>query len=348
MAGASFDDLGTAFRHGNFRPLYFFFGEEPFLMDELQALLIEHALQPHERDFNLEIVHGPEAQVADVLARCAAYPMMADRRVVIVRGFESLAENRAFQSYAERPNPSAVVLLLCAGKPNLTQHPYRALKQHAVWAEFKGLYDRQMPGWVSERFKRKGYRASAGAAQHLAERVGPGLRAAANEVDKLIAYVGDSREVTEDDVVRAAGHSHQANPFELQSALGRGDDAGALAIAHAILAQASNRQGEAIAVVAILASFVTKLWKLTGCRDAGVPEKDWPGQVGVSPYFLREYVTALRHFPPQRLGFAFEALLAADGELKGGAERDPRTILTLTLRRIARTAPASRRRVAAG
>ncbi len=345
MPSASFDDLTTAFRHGNFRPLYFFYGEETFLMDELQALLIEHALQPHERDFNLELLHGPEAQVADVLARCAAYPMMAERRVIIIRGFESLDDNRAFQSYAERPNPTAVVLLICASRPNLTQHPYRALKQHAVSVEFKALYDRQMPGWVADRFKRKGYRASAGAAQRLAERVGPGLRAAANEVDKLIAYVGESKEITDEDVVHAAGQSHHANPFELQGALGRGDDAGALAIAHAILAQASDRKSETIAVVAILTSFVTKLWKLTGCREAGVPEREWPSQVGVSPYFLREYVSALRHFPPARLGAAFDALLAADDELKGGAERDPRTIITLTLRRIARAAPASRRRV---
>jgi DNA polymerase-3 subunit delta len=201
-----------------------------------------------------------------------------------------------------------------------------------------------MPGWVADRFRAKGYRATGGAAQLLAERLGPGLRAAANEIDKLITFVGDSKEVSEDDVLRAAGASHHSSPFELQKALGRGDDATALAIARAIMAQASNRQGEAIAVVAILTSFLTKLWRLTGCREVGVPERELPSQIGVNPYFIRDYLSALRHFPPSRLGPAFEALLAADAELKGGTERDPTTILTLALRRIARSRPAHQRR----
>ena len=59
--GASFDDLATAFRHGRFPPLYFLYGEEGFLIDELQALAIEHAVEPATRDFNLDVVFGPEA-----------------------------------------------------------------------------------------------------------------------------------------------------------------------------------------------------------------------------------------------------------------------------------------------
>ena len=34
--GLSYDDLATAFRHENFKPLYFFCGEEGSLIDELQ------------------------------------------------------------------------------------------------------------------------------------------------------------------------------------------------------------------------------------------------------------------------------------------------------------------------
>jgi DNA polymerase-3 subunit delta len=282
------------------------------------------------------------------MARCAAYPMMAERRVIVVRGFDQMTDNAGFQAYAERPNPTAVVMLLC-GKVNFKFHPYRALKQHAVAVEFKPLYDRQMPGWISDRFRAKGYRATGGAAQMLAERLGPGLRTAANEIDKLVTFVGEARDVTEEDVMRAAGASHLSSPFELQNAVGRGDHAAALAVMRAIMAQASDRKGEAIAIVAILTSFLTKLWRLTGCREAGIPEREWPGQIGVHPFFLRDYITALRQFPPARLGPAFEALLAADSELKGGTERDATTILTLALRRIARSAPAgSRRRMAVG
>lgn len=337
--GASYDDFASAFRKGRFQPLYFFCGEEGFLMDELQTLLIEHALQPHERDFNLEIVHGPEATTSEVLTRCAALPMMAERRVVIVRNFELMEERDPkrklpFKEYAERPNPSVVVLLLCNGKTNPAHHPYRAIKQHAVWAEFKTLYPDKLPGWISRRLKAKGFQSPGAAAQMIADAVGPDLRTTAHEVDKLIAYVGERRTITEDDVVHAAGHSREHSVFELQKAIGQGEFERSLSIIHALLSGASNRPGEALMIVAVLVGFFTKLWKLTSCLDKRMSEEEMAKHVGVPPYYLGEYLRALRSYKSGAIHHAFEALLAADTELKGGSERDERLILTLALYRL--------------
>lgn len=337
--GASFDDLATAFRHGRFAPLYFFYGEEGWFIDELQRLAVEHAIEPHERDFNLDVVFGPEASAPAVLAQCAQFPMMAARRLVVVRGFEKLDENALFKNYAEAPNPQAVVLLLCNGKPNTSAHPYRALKQHAMWAEFEPLKDRHLPGWVEGRFRDRGVDTEAGAAQMLAEMAGPDLRSLSGEVDKLVTYVGGRRRVERDDVLRAAGHSAEQNPFELQNALAAGNVARALTIADALLTQAGNRRGEALKIVGLLTAYVMRLWKVTGCLSAGVPEAQWAGQIGVSPFYVREYALAARRFGPVALRHAFEALLAADIELKGGSHRDERLVLSLALRRMSAPSP---------
>ncbi len=308
-------------------------------MDELQTLLIEHALQPHERDFNLEIVHGPEATTSEVLSICSALPMMAERRVVVVRNFELMDERDPkrklpFKEYAERPNPAVVVLLLCNGRPNPSYNPYRALKKHAVWAEFKTLYDDKLPGWINSRLKARGFQSQGGASQMIAEAVGPELRTTAHEVDKLIAFVGDRRMITEDDVVFAAGHSREHNVFELQRAIGLGQLTRSLSIATTLLVGASNRPGEALMIVSVLVSYFTKLWKLTSCLDNRMPETEMAGHVGVHPYFLGEYLRALRVVKRSAIQRAFDALLAADVELKGGSARDERLILTLALRRL--------------
>ena len=333
--GASFDDLATGFRHGQFAPLYFFYGEEGWFMDTLQALAVQHALAPHERDFNLDVVFGPEASAPAVLAQCAQFPMMAERRLVVVRGFEKLDDNRLFQAYAQAPNPHAVVMLLCNAKPNVSAHPYRALKEHAVWAHFEPLKPAALPGWVEKRFRARKVETEAGAAAVLAEMSGPDLRSLQTEVDKLAVYVGERQRVTRDDVLRAAGHSAEQNPFELQDALGRGDLPQALAIADALLAKAGNRAGEAIRIVALLAAHLTKLWKLTGCLAAGVPEREWTRQTGIPPFFLRDYVPPATRYGEHGIRRALGALLAADLELKGGSHRDERLILALALRRAA-------------
>jgi len=336
-----FEDLAVAFRHGNFQPLYFFYGDEGFLMDELQALLLEHALAPHERDFNLDLFHGPDADVRSVLGACAAFPMMAARRVVVVRGFERLQDNRRFVTYAEAPNPAAVVLLLCAGKPNLAAHPYRALKQHAAAVEFKPLYDRQMPGWIAERARGMGLKVEAAAAQMLAQSVGSDLRAAAVELEKLQAYAGRRTILTEADVLEAGGHLREYNVFELQKALGEGDRLRATGIVERLLAQASNRSGEALRVVAMLTRYLQQLRRLSAIQSRRLPDAEQARHIGVPPFFLKEYQSALRRLGPGAVRRGLEALLAADFELKGGSARDPRLVLLLVLRRIVPAAPAA-------
>lgn len=342
--GASFDDLATGFRHGRFAPLYFLFGDEGFLIDELQALAVEHAVDVGTRDFNLDVVFGPEASAPAVLAQCAQFPMMAERRLVVVRGFEKLDGNALFKAYAEAPNPSACVLLICTGKPNLAAHPYRALKERAVWAEFKAYKDHQIPAFVEARLRRARVEAESGAAAMLAELAGTDLRTVAHEVDKLVTFVGERNRVTRDDVVRAAGHNRDENPFELQAALAAGDLPRALAIADALLTRASNGRGEAVKLVALLSAYVMKLWRLSGCLNRGVPEPQLAGQIGVPPFTVPEYVRAVRRFGYGGLRRALDALLAADLELKGGSRRDERLVLVLALRRAAAPPPEIRPR----
>jgi DNA polymerase-3 subunit delta len=329
----TYEQLATAFRHKNFEPLYFLYGEEGHLADELQDLLLEHALFPHERDFNLDIVYGHESDAQSVLALCASYPVMAERRVVIVRDFDGLKENRMFKSYAERPNPTAVVALICGAKPNLSMHPYRALRERAVSMEARPLYDNQMPGWIKQRAEADGYGMAPEAARMLADFVGTNLRRASSEVQKLTTFMGGRKTITADDVVHASGQTREYNVFELQKAVGERRISDVFRIAERMLQQASNPRGEALMIVAVLNAYFAKLWKLSAF-DSGVHESAKAGRIGVPPYYIKEYVASLRRYTPSSIRSAFSALLAADYELKGGSSRSERLVVTLALRKI--------------
>lgn len=333
--------LRTAFEHQNFEPLYFFYGEEQFLISELQSLLIEQALEPHEHDFNLDVVYGAETNANEVLSLCAGYPAMAQRRVVVVREFQKLEDNRRFKEYAKNPNPSAVVLLVCSDKPNLSAHPYRALNRHAESVEFEALYDRQVPGWIKNRVQAEGYEIKPAAVEMLAQLIGSDLHKAAAEVDKLTTYVGDRRTITRSDVLDVGGHAREYNVFELQETIGKGEYGRAVEIADRMLQQASKPQGEALMIVAVLMRYFRKLLKLLACQGQGMSDKAMARHIGVPPYFFKQYLFSLKRYDRRALERAFSALLAADHELKGGSTRDARTILTLMLGQIVATREAA-------
>jgi len=77
----TFDDLSVAFQHGNFEPLYFLYGDEGLLIDELQQLLLKNALQPHERDFNLDLFFGPEASLMSATSTWTCFSGQRQMRV---------------------------------------------------------------------------------------------------------------------------------------------------------------------------------------------------------------------------------------------------------------------------
>lgn len=346
--GLAFAQLRTAFRHQNFEPLYFFFGEETFQPEQLQRLLVEKALTKAEREFNLDIVYGAETEAGRVLALCSEFPVGAARRVVIVRDFDKLEGNRAFKSYAEQPNPQAVVLLACGRKPNLSAHPYRALKAEAAWSHFKPLYDNEIPGWIKKHVEARGHQIEPRAVQMLADYVGADLRALDGEIEKLLTFAGAEERLTADDVLRASGQTREFNVFELQKAIGERRSEDAQRIADRMLRQASNAKSEAIMIVSVLSAYFTKLWKLPPGEARGLSNRQVAGRIGVSPYFAREYVAAAGRFGRAALARAFSALLAADYELKGGSRRSAPMVVTLLLRRLGpqeRAArPASARR----
>lgn len=310
------------------------YGTEEFLKAELQRVFLENALQPHEKDFNLDIVYGADVDASQIVGLCSSYPVMAPRRVVIVRDLEKLKGADPLVAYAENPNEHATVMFVCRGRPNLNTNPYRALKRVATDVAVESPKEWEVAGWISSYMKERGHKMDPRAAQMLADYVGADLQSVVGELDKLQTYIGDRKEITLDDVIAGSGQTREINIFELQKAVGAANYVLAVTIAERMLSHAANQHGEAIRTVMILTSYFTKLRILTNCQAKGVPKAAWSKTIGVNSYFMQDYVGSLRYYGSPAIENAFSTLLAAEYELKGGSALDSRLIMNLMLRRI--------------
>ena len=327
----AYENILRSFTKRAFKPLYLLYGTDSFLPARLQHYLIRYALEEHERDFNLDLVYGSEADVDVVLAMCQQVPMMADRRVVIVRQLEKLKNNRRFALYAKRPNPQAVVLLCCDGKPRFNADPYRTLKAKAQCASFEPLSRYRVPAFVERLARQSGCRLEAGVAQTLIDYTGTSLAQLSNELNKLQTYVGDREVITRDDIVQASGQTREINFFELQDALAFRKYEESHRICDQLLLSASNARAECMRIVYTLTSYFIRLWRLHGYATSGKSPKELASELGAPPFVIQKQRKALRHWPQPDLTRALNALLSAETELKGGSQRSPRLIMTLLL-----------------
>ncbi|MBI5214939.1 MAG: DNA polymerase III subunit delta [Ignavibacteriae bacterium] len=322
IEGIPVAELERLLKKQQFSSLYLVFGEEDFLAAEAMQLLIKHAVDEATSGFNLDVLYGSDVEARQVLAVASSYPMMAERRVVIVREFEKVNNKESLVSYFEKPSPSTCLMLMTT-KPDFRQKVFSTLKTNAILVEGKSPYDNQMPDWIQTRVKKLGKNISLEASQLLHARTGNALRVVQSEIDKLFIYVGEKKEIALDDVEEVVGMSKQYNIFELQKMLGKLQSERT----HEIMERMLDSGESAIYMVTQVTKYLQKLWLYHEYKAQKLNDATIAGKFRINPYFLDEYAQAARNFPPHEIEFCFRHLLEADEALKFSADEK----LTMTV-----------------
>lgn len=318
--GPTLDDLLAALGKKQFSPVYLFHGEEDFLIEEATEAVIDAALEPEQRGFNLDKMYGSDADPREVVSHASSFPMMAERRVVVVRDAEKLGQPELLASYIENPLASTS-LVLTSAKPDFRRKPFVTAKKHAFVLECKPLWDNQIPSWVSRRVRKAGREIAPEAASLLPAYLGSSLRDIASALEKVYLYIGQRKHITSEDVAAVVGISREFSVFELQWAIGMKDTRKATELLQRML-----KQGEQpVLMIAVLTKFFQTLWKLLDVRRRGVQGKEQYVQAGVYAYG-EKYGQAANHFTMNEIEEAFIALAELDERLKTSAG-DPHLLL---------------------
>ena len=309
--GLTFDDLQRSLSARQFAPVYLFHGEEEFLSSEATQSVIDSALDAGERGFNLDIVYGNESDARDIILHALSFPMMAERRVVVVREMDKLGNKELLSTYIESPSPTTSLVLIST-KPDFRKKPYATAKRHGSVFEFKPLYDNQVPAWVVNRVRQQGKEISTEASKLLGAHIGTSLREIQNELNKLYIFVAERKRITEDDISAVVGVSKEFNIFELQKALGLKNLHRSVEILERMLDSGEN----GTLIIFMLTRYFLTLWRLSELLRKGNSQSEMASIVRVNPYFLKEYADAARLFAPSDIEHAFGLLAEADEQLK--------------------------------
>jgi DNA polymerase-3 subunit delta len=68
-------------------------------------------LEEHERDFNQTVVYGKDTEILSLISEIKSYPMMAERRVVILKEAQDLKQFDELDAYFESPLESTVFVI---------------------------------------------------------------------------------------------------------------------------------------------------------------------------------------------------------------------------------------------
>lgn len=219
-ATATYEQLLSSFKKREFRPVYFFMGEESYYIDKLADYLIEHVVSEENKSFDQTVVYGKDVDIDSVINLAKRYPMMSEKQLVLVKEAQHLKSLERLNFYLQHPL-SSTVLVFCYkyGSLDKRKSVYTTLNKVGIVFESKKVYENQVAGKVVEIAREKGLSIDIKSANVIANFLGSDLSKIANEIDKLKIALPQGAVVMPADIERNIGISKDYNNFELIDAL---------------------------------------------------------------------------------------------------------------------------------
>lgn len=340
MSSVTLEKAYAGLRQGAIATAYCLSGPGDLLKDELVDAITRAVLDPGARDFNLDVRAAADLDGEAVHALVETPPMLAERRVVVLRGIEQWRKNAkvwdVLARYLEHPSPTTVLLMTHVGD----DAPDPRATRGAVHVEVGPLKPAQAARWLQRQAERLHLTLAEGAAEHLLACVGDDLGAAQQELAKLAAALPEGGEVTAAQVGALVGVRRGETVPDWVDAVLRRDHRRTLDLLEVVLRQGS------VTGVQLVMSLGTALLGVRVARallDTGTPPGRLRGEVFerlklARPAGLRRWgdeaarwADAARLWSAADLDRAIAAAAEADRRLKSTTISDERGVLITML-----------------
>lgn len=315
--------LRDAIRSGRFDAAYYIYGDDEFQKNDAVQQLVRAAVDPATRDFNLDVRRGADLTAESIDALVGTPPMMADRRVAVIRDATALKRDAraAVDRYLARPSHDVLLVLVAPAGAKSD----RGLERSSTALEFNALEDNRVSRWIIHHASSElGTEITPSAADLLHDAVGNDLYQLAGELDKLVSYVSGGV-ITDDAVSAVVGIRRGETLGDLLDQVLAGNATGALNLLGHVLTQPKTTG------VSIVMALSTQMLALAWGRarlEAGLPssriESEYFGLLKSTGAFpgrpwgvaVRAWALATNEWSTAACDAALDALLAADVALK--------------------------------
>jgi DNA polymerase-3 subunit delta len=301
-------------RRKEIAPVLLLWGEESLLIDEAIQQIEALVLDPAARDFNRDLFYGDEAEGQAILTAAQTLPWLASQRVVLVRRAEMLPRtaDAPLIAYGKRPSPSTC-LIFVAARVEASRPLFASLLKRPWAVRFRRLLPRELAAWVEQRVMAHGCRIVPEAVAALIEATGNDLRTVANEIAKLVSFVGTGQTIEAESLAAVTGDVRDTTAFELARLLTARDLAGSLRVWEKFSAS-GEYPGLALGAVT---HQVRQLWRLKLAQRTGATAEQIASELGMPPFLVQRLSAQVASVDAAQLRQWLEALFEADQLLKG-------------------------------
>ena len=333
-------ELKAAIREKTPGRLYFFHGEETFLLhhylEQLRKILIDELTE----SFNFHKLTGETFHLQAFADAVENLPMMAQTTMVWVDEIDifklpETEREKMIQILSDVPDYCTVVFTYetMPWKPDKRlKKLWEAVERYGTVVEFPKQQLRDLVAWVTRHFAANKKRISQELCAYLIDITGGTMTALAGEISKICAYSGTD-EICKADIDAVTEPVLDAVVFQMTDLLGQGAYGPALAK----LQQLLKMQQEPIAILGAIGGHFRRMGTARTLLDNGKTSSDLMRLCGIADYPARKTMAAAGRFSARFYARIAELVLETDRGMKTSYD-DPERLLEMLLMEIAQEA----------
>jgi DNA polymerase-3 subunit delta len=284
---------------------------------DLALDLIKHAvLEDAAMAFDFSEFHAQEDSADRIIEAANTFPMMSQKRLVLVRDANNLPESEMeiLLGSLNTLSPRGL-LVFYAEEFDRRKKFYRVLQEKYCVAEFPKLKGAAMEQWAGSFVRGQGFRISLSAIKKIVALAGNDLQTLAAELEKIILYAGKEKEIRDSAVDSLIGNTRQQSIFELIDALGRGDRNEALRSLANLLGMGEHP----LVVITMMARYCRQVLIAKDCLDRKMPSREIASAAQIPPFKLDEFIREARAADASKIREMHLDLAQIDKKLKSSS-----------------------------
>ncbi|MBR0164818.1 MAG: DNA polymerase III subunit delta [Lachnospiraceae bacterium] len=301
-------DIATA----SFRPCYLLYGEESYLVRRYKLHLTKALLDGADR-MNLHTVKGEEADPSEMIRFAETMPFFAKRRVIVAEETGFFKNGCAELEEYFREMPASAVFVFA--EKEVTAN--RALTKRATaigrLLHCERLSAAALKTWVvSVLGKQEGKLFKESVIDRFLEHTGNDMFLIEQEMEKLISYCADKKEITAKDIDAVCRPHLISKVFDLTDALAQRDRAAAMRH-YVTLTEMEESPNKLIALIErqFFLMLEVREMQLRHTSDAQIASA-----VGIAPWLVAKYRRWAQHFTENECRNTLELCLSNERALK--------------------------------
>ncbi|MBI5754998.1 DNA polymerase III subunit delta [Candidatus Peregrinibacteria bacterium] len=312
-------------------PLFLFTGSDSYRIQQKIEYWKKSFAEKHGGSANITLLDGKKIELAEIRSAFETLPLLAEKRLIIIRDFlknakpkneedgeevenTALKDQKKLATALENLSDDCILVFVEPGSfPDRRSALVKKIQKNGKIEVFETLEGASLTQWILDTVKEHGGKISPANADFLARHIGSNLWQLGNEIEKLVTFA-DQREITEKDILLLTKANIKTTIFKLTDYFGQKN----ARLAIETLDTLTKNSEDIFYIFFMIVRHFRILIQVKSLLEQKKSQQNILTELHLHPFVIDTAIRQCRNFPLTALKTIYGKLLTIDESAKTG------------------------------